>query len=391
MSFIYIDKEKCIGCGTCVDVCSAGALTLDDGYARVDDANCIACSVCVGSCPVEAISADTGESAGYNGSIVVFAERKDGKFMPVVGELLGKARELAVVTKSDVVAVALGNGLEGPEKEAEILGSLGADRYILAPGRRFDVKCENAYRDALCDILSNEKPAVVLIGATLFGRGVAPGIAAALHTGLTADCTVLEINEETGLLEQTRPAFGGNLMATIVCANHRPQMSTVRPGVMKASLDSTRPAATLTLLKADDRVVEGYEILSETLSETKSNIADARIIIDCGRGIGSKKNLKLVRELASRLGAAVGCTRPLVDTGFCEYSSQIGQTGSTVSPDLLICLGISGAIQHIAGIGGAKKIIAVNSDPDAPIFASADVEIVADCMDVVREMLEKTK
>ena len=391
MAGIRIDTEKCVGCGTCADVCTSGALSVEDGCAKVLADLCVACGVCVSSCPVEAISADTGAVSDKKGSVAVFAERKNGVFLSVAGELLGKGRELADALGVPLIAIAVGNGAEPPETEAAYLGAYGADRYILQPGTRFDAGYENDFRDAMCDILREEQPAVLLLGATLFGRGMAPGVAAKLQTGLTADCTMLDIDRETGLLVQTRPAFGGNLMASIVCANHRPQMATVRPGVMRCCWSPDRPAAALTVLPALDGTTEAYTVLDTAVAETRESIADAKIILDCGRGIGSKKNLKLVKALAERLGAAVGCTRPLVDTGICEYSSQIGQTGTTVAPDLLILLGVSGAVQHIAGIGGAKKIIAVNTDPDAPVFASADVKIVADCMEIVKKMLVESE
>ena len=389
MAGIRIDLDKCVGCGTCEASCASGALTLDGGHPAVNADLCTVCGVCVSSCPTEALSVETGAAAKTAGSIAVFAERKDGLFLPVVGELLGKGRELADALGTDLVAVSLGSGSRTFAEEAAELGRFGADRYIAQPGKRFDTLCETAARDAFCAVLREEQPAAVLIGATLFGRGMAPGTAALLRTGLTADCTGLEIDKETGLLVQTRPAFGGNLMASIVCAHTRPQMATVRPGVMQARADAARAAAVLTVLPALDTPPVGYEVLETAVAETRESIADAKIILDCGRGIGSKKNLKLVRALAEKLGAAVGCTRPLVDTGMCEYAAQIGQTGTAVAPDLLILLGVSGAVQHLAGIGGAKKIVAVNTVPDAPVFASADVKIVADCMEIVKKMLNE--
>jgi len=247
---------------------------------------------------------------------------------------------------------------------------------------------EEAYAAALCRLISREKPEIVLFGATMFGRSLAPAVAAGLRTGLTADCTVLSIDKETGLLHQTRPAFGGNLMATIICPKHRPQMATVRPGIMKALEPDEKRTGEILTAGEKAEAVDGFKLLEILKAEKTESIRDAKVIFDCGRGIGSKKNLKLVKELCDRLGASYGCSRPLVDTGLCEYPHQIGQTGCTVAPDVLVCLGVSGAIQHLAGISQAKLVIAVNNDPDAPIFAAAHYKVVADCMDVVKDLLQ---
>ena len=219
----------------------------------------------------------------------------------------------------------------------------------------------------------------ILYGATAFGRELAPGVAVRLQTGLTADCTVLSMDAETGLLQQTRPAFGGNLMATIICPNHRPQMATVRPGIFREPEFDYSRSGTITqvFLAEDTKARVEISIPAEEWGQ-QASIADAERLVVVGRGIGSKKNLPLMRRLAEALGAELGCTRPVVEAGWLEYHHQIGQTGVSVSPKLLVSIGVSGAIQHLAGIGGAECIIAINEDPDAPIFGAAQYKVVGD-------------
>ena len=394
MSRIVINTEKCLGCGACVKTCTAGALTVSPDaaaknklgkLAKVDAGLCTLCSSCLSGCKFGAISMelDTGAALSDWHGVFVFAETGSEGFLPVAFELLGKGRELADDRKVKLTAVyADKRELNGRELIAR-----GADRVIRIPAEGDSQLVEESCAKALCKLINSEKPEIVLFGATMFGRSLAPAVAAGLRTGLTADCTVLSIDAETGLLHQTRPAFGGNLMATIICPKHRPQMATVRPGIMKAlEPDESRTGEILT---AGEQAcsTDGVKLLEILKAEKTESIRDAKVIFDCGRGVGSKKNLKLVKELCDRLGASYGCSRPLVDTGLCEYPHQIGQTGCTVAPDVLVCLGVSGAIQHLAGISQAKTVIAVNNDPDAPIFAAAHYKIVADCMDVVKELL----
>ena len=399
MGKIVIDVTKCIGCGACTKVCTAGAIKVEADpaaknklgkLAKIDTGLCTMCSTCLTGCRFGAISMDLGEAAvltDYHG-VFVFCEMNDGDFAPVAYELLGKGRELAdsLKTKLSAVYVYAGDTVSA-EKMGQKLISYGADRAVLIPCEKKAEDLEETYADAICALVNAEKPEILLFGATMFGRSLAPRVAAGLRTGLTADCTVLAIDPETNLLQQTRPAFGGNLMATIICPKHRPQMATVRPGIMKALEPDPGRKGEVVTAGAPAKEIDGLELLEIVKAEKTESIKDAKIIIDCGRGVGSKKNLKLVKELCEKLGAAYGCSRPLVDTGLCEYPHQVGQTGCTVAPDLLICLGVSGAIQHLAGITNAKKIIAVNNDPDAPIFAAAHYKVVADCMDVVKEML----
>lgn len=315
----------------------------------------------------------------------VFCETQAECFLPVALQLLGRAKDLAEERTCPLYAVVLG---PMPQDGAALLYAAGADNVLHADLPALTRKLEQPYADCLIDLTRRYQPDILLVGATPFGRAFAPRVAAALETGLTADCTVLEIDQETGLLLQTRPAFGGNLMATIRTAHRRPQMATVRPGVLPmpqlAAVTSDTEATPV-----DAPVSAGaVQLLRETArSRSGEDITKSRVIVSAGRGIGQKKNMALVQALANKLGGSVGASRPLIDMGFCPYSCQIGQTGHTVAPELLICCGISGAVQHLAGIGGAKTIVAINTDPKAPIFSVADYQIVGDCVVVLRELL----
>lgn len=319
------------------------------------------------------------------GALWVFCEVQAGQLLPVGLQLLGRAKTLAAESDRAVYAVVLG---PIPEGGAELLRASGADEVLCSDGAALSDKLEQPYADCLIGLAQKFEPDILLVGATPFGRAFAPRVAAALGTGLTADCTELSIEEETGLLLQTRPAFGGNMMATIRTATRRPQMATVRPGVLPlpepVKTDSREPI--MVPYNEDGGVVR---LLRQTAINKGADISQSKIIVAAGRGIGQKKNLKLVKALADKLGGQVGASRPLVDMGFCPYSSQIGQTGYSVAPDLLICCGISGAVQHLAGIGGAKTVIAINTDPKAPIFAVADYQIVGDCVTVLEQLLQE--
>ena len=319
-----------------------------------------------------------------NGALWVFCEVQGDVLLPVGLQLLGRAKTLAAESNRALYAIVLG---KIPHNGAELLLASGADEVICSDGAAMQDKLEQPYADCLIALAKQYQPDILLVGATPFGRAFAPRVAAALGTGLTADCTELSIEEETGLLLQTRPAFGGNMMATIKTATRRPQMATVRPGVLPLPEPAEIEAKEPVLVPYND-AAGLVKLLKETAIAKGDDISQSKIIVSAGRGIGQKKNLKLVKALAEKLGGQVGASRPLVDMGFCPYSSQIGQTGYSVAPDLLICCGISGAVQHLAGIGGAKTVIAINSDPKAPIFAVADYQIVGDCVTVLEALLQ---
>jgi len=383
---LVIDHSLCVGCGACVGGCPNGALALENGVAVADESCCVLCGVCVQNCPVGAIDIPREEAHTTNidqyRDVWVFAEREEA-LLDVALELTGLARRLADERGTQVVAL-----LSSEKKdEAARLIAAGADRVICSAQPALQQRLEEPYTDWVVALARERRPEILLFGATPFGRSLAPRVAARLQTGLTADCSVLDIDPETGLLRQTRPAFGGNLMATIITPNRRPQMATVRPGVMALPLpDSTRRG----VVERDSTAVQAglVQLLEETQGNGGSQLQKAKIIVSAGRGIGARKNLKLVYALAEKLGGTVGASRALVEMGWARQDQQIGQTGTAVSPDLLIACGISGAIQHLAGIAGAGKVIAINTDPQAPIFGAADYKVVADAAETLQGLLE---
>lgn len=404
MSGLLVDQELCIGCGLCVKACGNQGIAVEGARphrrARATD-GCILCGACVQACPVGAISierAASGETprqraqrlAGYK-DIWVFAQvDEEGGVLPVAFELLGRARELAGARGCRVVAL-LGQGEDAPDDAADRLLAAGANEVLLCRDDRLAGLDSRVYAHWVCDLAQDRKPEIILYGATAFGRELAPGVAVRLQTGLTADCTVLDIDSKTGLLQQTRPAFGGNLMATIECPYHRPQMATVRPGIFAAPApDGARiQRGLVTRVDLDAAWQPAARVDAIERADAADTITDADVLVVVGRGIGSKKNLAVARQLADALGGKLGCTRPLVEAGWLEYWHQVGQTGVSVAPKLLISLGVSGAIQHLAGTGGAQTVIAVNEDPEAPVFGSATYRVVGDCVEVARELLTR--
>lgn len=395
MSGLVVDAEKCVGCGRCVRTCANDGIEVVERRARVLD-GCVSCGMCVDACPVGALAVERDESgadtSGYRDIWVFSQVGADGVVLPVALELVGKGRELADERGCRLVAV-LGEHSDADDANARALAAAGADEVLRTCDDRLahtDVECYAAW---LCALALERRPEVILYGATNFGRELAPRVAVTLQTGLTADCTILEMDRERGLLQQTRPAFGGNLMATIVCPNHRPQMATVRPGIFPAPEPREVGEANVTDVLLDAAVYGRVNVLSREKAGQGASIADAPALVVVGRGIGSKKALARVRRLAEllgeRLGCAceIGCTRPVVEAGWLDYSHQVGQTGVSVAPRLLVSLGVSGAIQHLAGISGAETVVAVNEDADAPIFGAANYKVVGDCMTVVDELI----
>lgn len=319
--------------------------------------------------------------------IWVYAEQHKGIIQPVAAELLGEARRLADSRGFSVTAVLIGNLRASA---AEDLVAAGADKVFLVTHETLGLPMELPYEDILYRLVQREQPEILLFGATPFGRSLAPRLAARLGTGLTADCTQLSIDPESGLLKQVRPAFGGSLMAEIICPDMRPQMATVRPGVFPRPVSDPSRGGTI------ERIWKPAEENRVTVLRTKAakegrSIAGARRLVIAGRGIGYKKNLSLVEELASLLDADWGCTRPLVENGWCDSFRQVGQTGVSVSPELLLSIGVSGAVQHTAGTAGAKQVIAVNKDPGARIFASADYAVEGDCVQFMKALIQELK
>ncbi|MDE5736273.1 MAG: electron transfer flavoprotein subunit alpha/FixB family protein [Bacteroidales bacterium] len=315
-------------------------------------------------------------------NVYVFAEQREGKIQNVALELLGKARDLADALNEKVCAVLLGSGIKDL---AATLIAHGADEVLLVDDPSLDVYTTEPYAQAIKAVVDAKKPGILLLGATTIGRDLGPRLAARMQTGLTADCTELDIEAETRHLMMTRPAFGGNLLATIMCTDHRPQMSTVRPGVMMAKPADAARKGTVEDFKVNfDR--SKFRVKVEKVVKEQKNLVDitaAKVLVSGGRGVGSAEGFKKLEALAQVLGGEVSSSRAMVDAGVTEHARQVGQTGKTVRPDLYFALGISGAIQHLAGMEGADLIIAVNKDKFAPIFEVADMGIVGDLHKIV--------
>ncbi len=326
--------------------------------------------------------------ADYKG-VWVFAEQREGELQKVSLELLGEGRRIADELGVKLTALLLGNNIEAL---ATTLAEHGADEVLVADDKNLEHYTTDAYTKVICDLANERKPGILFVGATFIGRDLGPRIAARLSTGLTADCTSLAVEGENGDLLATRPAFGGNLMATIACPDHRPQMATVRPGVFaKITTDPSKcniEKVSVQLADADVRT----KVL-ETIKSKKDivDIAEADFIVAGGRGVGSKENFKLLEELAVALGGTVGGSRAAVENGWIDGAYQVGQTGKTVKPQIYIACGISGAIQHVAGMQDSDLIIAVNKDDSAPIMKIADYAIVGDVAKVVPELIAQIK
>lgn len=319
--------------------------------------------------------------------VYVFVEQRDGQIQKVAIELLGKARELADSLNEKVVAVLL--GYEIADKAQELI-AYGADVVLCADERELVQYTTEPYAQAITQIVKAYQPSIVLIGATTIGRDLGPRLSARLETGLTADCTGLDISDDRDLL-MTRPAFGGNLMATIICKAHRPQMSTVRPGVMRAKAKDESRKGSVEMVKINfDKSKFKVKVL-ETVKEQKNkiDITEAKVLVSGGRGVGNTEGFAALEKLAATLGAEVSSSRAMVDAGIMPHDRQVGQTGKTVRPNLYFAMGISGAIQHLAGMEESDFIIAVNKDKYAPIFNTADLGIVGDVKKVVPLLTER--
>jgi electron transfer flavoprotein alpha subunit/NAD-dependent dihydropyrimidine dehydrogenase PreA subunit len=390
---IKIIDEKCIGCSKCVRACPYDAVEVVERKAKFKP-SCTECGACVGSCPTDAIELlkDSGSKMDitlYKG-IMVFAEQREGKLKKVSIELLGRARELAADLGCGVSAALVGYKVEGLAAE---LIARGADKVYCVDDAQLERYTTTAYTKAMVTLIIQLKPEIVLYGATHVGRDLAPRVARRLGTGLTADCTELTIEKEKRLLQQTRPAFGGNVMATIWCQNHRPQMSTVRPGIMKEhEPDPSRKGEVVRVkveLKPDDLKTKVVEVVKEV--RKVANLEDAKIIVSGGRGVGGKEGFKTIQLLADALGAEVGGSRVAVEKGWISKDHQVGQTGKTVRPKLYVACGISGSIQHRAGMSNSGLIVAINKDPNAQIFSIADIGVVADLHEFIPKFVEELK
>jgi len=393
MSLIYFE-EKCTACGQCLDVCPFGVLSLE-GDTLIIGEGCTLCGACVEACEFGALEVPEGAGEKVRPEIPpdgvwVFAEQRHGRLAPVGAELLGEARRLAADLRAPVAAVLLGHGVAGLAPE---LIAQGADTVYVVDHPRLAEFVEESYAVALAALAKEYQPEIILAGATYLGRAFIPRVATLLGTGLTADCTAFAIDADRRLLLQTRPAFGGNIMATIVTPYTFPQMATVRPRVMKAMAPDAGRSGQVIEARVEALEAAGRTHFVQTLSELTETapLGEAEVIVAGGRGLKDGKHFALLQELAEALGGVVGATRGAVDAGWIPYSQQIGQTGKTVAPKLYIACGISGAAQHLVGIQSSDFIVAINTDPQAPIFEVADVGIVGDLFEVVPALIREIK
>jgi electron transfer flavoprotein alpha subunit len=393
MSIIFF-QDKCTACGQCVDVCPFAVLGLEGG-ALVIGEGCTLCGACVEACPEGALALP--EMAGPAprpgvppGGVWVFAEQRRGHLAPVAFELLGEARRLAAALGVGVAAVLLGDRVE---HLAPTLLAAGADQVYLAESPPLADFVEGPYAAALTAIAQTYQPEIILAGATYAGRAFIPQVAAGLKTGLTADCTAFAIDLDKRLLQQTRPAFGGNIMATIITPHTYPQMATARPGVFKRLGEPHTPEGQVIRVEVTSLEDPGPSRFVRTVEEIKERLplSEAEVIVAGGRGLKEARHFRLLEELADLLGGAVGATRAAVDAGWIPYAHQIGQTGKTVSPKLYFAVGLSGAAQHMVGMQGSDFIVAINRDPEAPIFKVANIGLVGDLFEILPALIEAIK
>jgi len=407
MSKLDVIFERCIGCRKCSDVCPYGSITFhpwQEGEVAeevaklskekiVIEETCTLCNACIAACPTAAIVLEAQLQGGtpdrdtYKG-VWVFAEQRRGVISSVTYELIGEGQKLASKLGEPLSAVLFGYQMN---EQAHDLLHYGLDHVYYLDDRRLGYFSDERYGEAMAQLARRFKPNILLTGATAIGRTFIPRAAVKLRTGLTADCTGLDIEDQTRLLLQTRPTFGGNLMAIIRCERYRPQMSTVRHKVMKPAQRRDEVHGRVIEVELPDaakrakvRLIESVDEIADTV-----NITEADIIVSGGRGLGDPKHFALIERLAKVLGGAVGSSRAAVDAGWIPYSHQVGQTGKTVCPKLYIACGISGAIQHLAGMQSSETIVAINKDPEAPIFKVATYGIVGDLHQIVPALIER--
>ncbi len=398
---IEIITKNCNGCGKCIPACPFAAIAMSDDVAVIDYDICTICGACVDSCDFDAIivrheekpkAFGTPDKESYRDVWIYGEVTPKGELAPVVYELLNKGRRLADIRDCGLALALVGDGVTHLAQNAI---SRGADTVYVIDSPVYKGFIEEKIAGALEYLARKFKPEIILTGATIVGRSLIPRLAIRLETGLTADCTALDIDPETGDLLQTRPAFGGNIMATILCPEHRPQMATVRHKVFKeAGVEEGRTGKIVEIDPNDIALEEFSKAIIERVDESEGEelaIIDADIIISGGRGVGGPEGFEILYKLAHRLGGAVGASRAAVDAGWIHYRNQVGQTGKTVAPKLYIACGISGAVQHKVGMQTSDMIVAINKDKSAPIFDVADIGLVGDLFDIVPELLKKLK
>ncbi len=401
-----IISDKCIACQICIGECPVGAIELSkEGVARIDPELCVGCGKCFEACPVEAVAfekkkrrkisrekrgAEKIKGLSYEG-VGVFIEVADGTAAPVSLELIGKAKELGEKRQCRVIGFLLGNKVE---KIADEAVAYGCDDVHMVSHPDLETYISRPYGKILANLCKEVRPEIFLTGATHLGRDLAGVVATRLGTGLTADCTGLDIENETGLLLMTRPTFGGNIMATIFCENRRPQMSTVRPRVMKMpTADHSRKGSVFRhqWSPVEDVLAQVVGFEPDVKQPGEMDITAYPVLVTAGKGACDMSAVPMLQELADLLGGTLACSRPVVEAGLMPYERQVGQTGKTVSPKLYIAVGVSGAVQHFVAIQGAEKIVAINSDEKAPIFQVADVGIVGDYQKIIPVLIGQLK
>ncbi|MBI2909049.1 MAG: electron transfer flavoprotein subunit alpha [Chloroflexi bacterium] len=390
--------DKCIACQLCLGECPIDAITVENGVAKIDTVRCIGCGKCFDVCPSGAILFEKvrrkkpaakgvpGQVEGHQG-VAVFIEVHRGQGAEVSWELMGKARQLAEKLGAQVLGFLLGEGVESVAREAI---AFGCHIVYLMDDPLLRTYLTRAYGKALVSICQQVNPEILLLGATPLGRDLSSVVATQLDTGLTADCTGLDIDPQERLLLMTRPTFGGNIMATILCKTRRPQMSTVRPKVM--GLPKRDPEHRGEIRRIDFQPPEGVLprvldfIPAAELGEV--DITKAPVLVVAGKGACDPRHLPMLEELAGLLGGAIACSRPVVEAGLLPYVRQVGQTGKTVAPKLYVGVGVSGAVQHLVGMQGAERVVAINIDREAPLVRVSDYALIGDFTKIVPELIE---
>lgn len=386
MEFLKFDAEKCTLCENCVNVCPFGSLKMEKQGIVVDD-SCRMCGLCVRQCPAEAIRfeqrAQEVDKSQWR-DFLIFAEQERGEIHPVVFELIGEARKMADKVGFQVNCLIIGG--EGTERNAGKLLQYGVHKVFVYEHPELACFRADCYTDVAADCIAAVRPSAVLIGATELGRSLAPRLSTRFHTGLTADCTSLDIKENTDMV-QIRPAFGGNIMAQIAIAKSRPQFATVRYRVMDRAARVEKPQGQVVMCPVTDEMAASrIQVLSSQVLEKKKSLEEEEIIVVAGRGAQSETGVALCRELAAALGGQLAFTRPMVENGYGDNAHQIGLSGRTVRPKLIITCGVSGAIQFTSCMNGSECIVAINQNPEAQIFKIAHYCLADDLYQVVPQL-----